>query len=158
MVAVVAREADLDGEMRPMGFEDTIRDVSGDRSGAFVRAGSASRLTAADLGLRDGERPLVSAVSAMRPTALGVGVTGGGAALALVRRFCGVDGAGADVDPASASTVAGATASAFRLRDFARGAAGGGIGGAADMLSAAIAPRRADLRAAILATVVRQDM
>lgn len=143
---VVRVDGAFEGEMKSMDLDVTMRDVSGDRRGALVREGFASRLTADDLGFRDGERPLaIPALSPIRPAALGVGVAGGGAALGFVRRFCGVDGAG--TDPASPSPRTGTSASTFLLRDCARGAAGGGIG----VEVAAIAPSRADLRAAITA-------
>lgn len=68
----------------------TTREVSGDSSWAFATWASASRATALYFGVVDG-RPSPE----MRPTALGVGVTGGGrgeAAGAAVRRFFGVVG------------------------------------------------------------------
>lgn len=147
---VVRVDGAFEGEINSMDLDVTMRDVSGDRRGALVREGFANRFTADDLGFRDGESPLViPAVSPIRPAALGVGVAGGGATLGFVRRFCGVEGAG--IDPASPSPGTGASAATFLLRDCARGAAGGGIG---VEVAAAIAPRRADLRAAITAWLI----
>lgn len=150
MVAVVVPAAAFDGEADSMVRDTTIRDVSGDRRGALVRVGSANRLTAEGRGFRDGERPLELALSPIRPTALGVGVTGGGAALACARRFCGVEGAGANA--ASPAPGTGDSASIFRLRDCTRGA-GGGMGLAAFAFPAN-APRRADLLVAMAAMLV----
>lgn len=101
-----------------VGFEATIRDVSGERSGAFVPFGLARRATARDLGLgvvfavEGCEEPgpgvvtLLAAGWAMRPTALGVGVEGGWLVGFWVRLF-GVDGA-------STASVVGEV---FLLRD-----------------------------------------
>lgn len=115
MFAVVA----LEGVASPMGgFEAMIRDVSGERSGAFVLFGSARRATARDLGfgvvaaveaceeLGPGVVTPLAAGWAMRPTALGVGVAGGKVVDFWVRLF-GVDGA----------STAPAVGEAFLLRD-----------------------------------------
>ena len=66
----------------------TIRDVSGDRRVAFVPLGSARRATAALLGFFIGS----SLGSAIRPTALGVGVRVGTCPFGGARFLVGVDG------------------------------------------------------------------
>lgn len=115
MFAVVV----LERVASPMGgFEAMIRDVSGDRSGAFVPFGSARRATARDLGLSvvvaveaceklgPGVVMPLAAGWAIRPTALGVGVAGGRVVDFWVRLF-GVDGA----------STASAVGEVFLLRD-----------------------------------------
>lgn len=121
MFAVVV----LEGVASPMGgFEATMRDVSGERSGAFVPFGSARRATARDFGLGVVAVAVVEACEeelgpgvvtplaagwAIKPTALGVGVAGGGGGRVVdfwVRLF-GVDGA----------SMASAVCGVFLLRD-----------------------------------------
>lgn len=78
---------DLDGDTESTFRDATTRDVSGDSSVALVNLGSARRLTAACRGL-----VVVPGASAMKPRALGVGVTGGTGPLGLVRFLVGVVG------------------------------------------------------------------
>src|SRR3569833_2156111 len=149
-VVVVVRGA-LDGDATGGAI---TRDVSGESSVALVRSALATRATLACCGLAVAV-PLLTP-SAMRPTALGVGVAGGGGGggvgLFCARRFFGVDGAAAG-RPSSALETAAALL--LRFRDGA--AAGGGIaatlaGGfkaaalASAALAAAAAHSRADLR------------
>jgi hypothetical protein len=61
----------LEGDADSIVLGRTIRDVSGDKSGAFVAFGLARRLTALARGFV-ADVPFV--LSAMRPAALGVGV------------------------------------------------------------------------------------
>lgn len=87
MLAVVVFEGVASPRVGP---ETMMRDVSGERSGALVPFGSARRATARDLGLGvvvaaaeaceelgSGVAAPLAAGSAIRPTALGVGVAGG---------------------------------------------------------------------------------
>lgn len=100
----------------------------------------------------------------MRPTALGVGVAGGGMAAVAADfrpRRLGVDGAAA-VDAASPSRAAAAVVGevAFLLRDVLAeaeaGGGGGGIGDAdADADASTCALIRADLRLAMTNCAVR---
>lgn len=80
----------LDGDTDSTSRDATIRDVSGDSSGAFVNLGSARRVTAALRGFF-----VTLAGSAIRPAALGVGVAGGTATFVRWVRFLGggVEGA-----------------------------------------------------------------
>lgn len=127
----------LEGEASWSDFGATRRDDSGDRRGALVRLGSARRLAVACRCFLDGVSP---AASDMRPTALGVGVAGGGAAVGLLRRFCGVVGvaSGSEVD---------LSLLVFRLRDRL---GGGGMETIASPVPFASAFKRADLRAVIV--------
>lgn len=104
--------------------------------------GSASLFTARLLGFGVVAVPLTTG-SAMRPTALGVGVAGGGGAVLLSSRFRGVVGAGL-------TSSAGADCEAFLFRDLVVG--GGGISAASTFvtLPSPLALKRVDLRAAIL--------
>lgn len=149
MFAVVV----LEGVASPIGgFEATMRDVSGERSGAFVPFGSARRATARDFGLGvvaitvaeaceeelgPGVVTPLAAGWAIRPTALGVGVDGGRVVDFWVRLF-GVDGA----------SMASAICEVFLLRDWAGATAGGGMAGACAL-------RRADLRLVMMQYAIR---
>lgn len=108
-----------------------IRDVSGERRVALVPFGSARRATARDLGLGvvataavEEELVGVAAGSAMRPTALGVGVAGGGM-LDFLMRLLGVDGA--SPSPSSTAAAPVAPAEVFLLRDFWTDGGGGAM-------------------------------
>ena len=70
-------EADGSEGVAPPGV--TTRDVSGERRVAFVMEGSANRVTAFARGFVLLMPLGPGRCSAMRPTALGVGVAGGGA-------------------------------------------------------------------------------
>jgi hypothetical protein len=89
----------------------TIREVSGDSRVAFVELGSASLATLAFRGFF----LVPSTGSAMSPTALGVGVSGGGAA--VVRLLVGV--------------VGGSSGETFLFRTFVTFSVGAGGGGMA---------------------------
>jgi len=135
-----------EGETAPRVLDDTMRDVSGDRSGALVDPGSAIRVTAACFGLLFPRR----VGSAMRPTALGVGVAGGGVAGGgtvsfLARRLGGVEGASA-CDNTSTVT--------FLFRD---GVGGGGIAsaGSPEIFFSGPPLSRADLLVAIARTAIK---
>lgn len=170
MLAVVTACGRLGVVSERVGLLAMTREVSGERRGALVALGSARRATARTLGLGVvaafllGEDVVDNGVvceangmctplagSAMRCTALGVGVTGGGIGVSVfgALRF-GVEGAGIWVPPAASGG-----GEAFLLRDLDVGAAGGGIFAVAEGDSAstgvasARALRRTDLRQAI---------
>lgn len=158
-------EDDSVGEAsRVAGLLATTREVSGDRSGAFVALGLARRATARDLGLgvvTNGEAWAAGGVSApagsaMSPTALGVGVAGGGMVAFWARRL-GVDGAAVESSPL---TAAGCGGEAFLLREIDLGAGEGG-GGIEEDLFCGFAPawalRRADLRPVIVRVAPRWE-
>lgn len=140
MFAVVVLDGDGASSVRGLVM---TRDVSGERSVALVPLGSARRATARGLGLGVVAEEGVATGSATRPTALGVGVAGGGMVDFEVR-LLGVDGA-------SATSSTAAAGEAFLLRDFGAGAGDGdGDGGGAIGLMAGAASawalRRADRR------------
>lgn len=122
----------LEGDAASADRDAMTLDVSGEMTGALVSFGSARRLTALALGFFT--VPLTR--SAMRPTALGVGVIGGGGtgvtgpALEPPRFLGGVTGS-----EDGAVSVGAGSAGAFLFRPFgaeeaARGAVmvgGGGI-------------------------------
>lgn len=132
----------LDGETESTSLEATIREVSGERRGALVAFGSASRLTKACLAFL-GTLPLAG--WAIIPTALGVGVAGVGTAVFGTRFLFGVTGA------AGTSSCADA---AFLFRPF--GGAGGGMDEASAALRSAAALKRADRRLAIVSESRRE--
>lgn len=107
---VVLTAGALDGDMDSRSRDATIREVSGDSSVALVELGSASRATTA---LRGFLGP--AAGCPMSPTALGVGVSGGGA---VVRRLVGVLG----VSPGEGALLLRALAA-----DDSTGGNGGGM-------------------------------
>lgn len=116
---VVMDRGGFDGETGSTSFDPTSRDVSGDSSVALVILGPARRATGAARGFLPN-----STGPAMIPTALGVGVSGGGASMTFVRFFVGVLGS----ETSLASVVD------FRFRLFCT--RGGGITTAAGFASA----------------------
>ena len=118
MAVVVFFVGSFDGEMDSRSLDATTRDVSGESNGAFVNFGSASRVAVALPAFLP--RPEGFAII---PTALGVGVKGGGVVLACVRFLVGVDGCGGWPSEL-----------AFRFRPFGTG--GGGIASGTAFFSA----------------------
>lgn len=144
------------------GLLATTRDVSGDRSGAFVLFGSARRATARDFGFgvvngdpdtafREAFGVLAAAGSVMRPTALGVGVAGGGTAVVLRSRRLGVEGVEGNGSPPF-TVDAGSDGDNFLLVERTAVGAGGAIDD-----SSAWALRRADLLLAMLQCLGRLE-
>lgn len=139
MVALLALGG-FDGETLSTSREAMIREDSGERSVALVALGSARRVTLALRGFG-----VVTAGSAMAPTALGVGVRGG---RDVMRFLIGVVGASGEAGVADGAGL--------RLRPMLD-VGGGGI---AALLCSAVSdasfwlPSLDDLLVAAMATVV----
>lgn len=146
----------LEGDAASADRDAITLDVSGEMTGALVKFGSASRLTALALGFFT--VPLTR--SAMRPTALGVGVISGGGtgvtgpALEAPRFLGGVTGS-----EDGAGSVGADSAGAFLFRLFGADEIAGGammVGGGGILMSV-WALSRADRRDAIVRDVFSGD-